>query len=34
MKDNFSDLVNNIIEANSIHYNNLVYDLKKKGKIL
>jgi aminotransferase len=32
MKDNFSDLVNNIIEANSIHYNNLVYDLKKKGK--
>ena len=28
---NISENVNNIIEANSIHYNNIVYDLKKEG---
>ena len=34
MKNQFSDLVNSIIEANSIHYNNIVYDLKRKVKTL
>ena len=32
MNNKYSKLVNGIIEANSIHYNNIVYDLKKKGK--